>query len=207
MSEPGQKASADSARRRGEAALAGHAGDEAMARTLLADSDPEVRATALGALVRMGRATPADAAAGLADPDAWARRYACELGATLPGANFADLLEDGDDMVVEAACFAVGEVRDRRAVPLLVHIAGDHTDALCRESAVAALGAVGELEGLPAILAGLEDKPQVRRRAVIALAAFDTEESEAALRRCLLDPDWQVRQAAEDQLGVTGGDD
>jgi HEAT repeat protein len=207
MTLPGENASADSARRRGEAALAGHFGDEATARGLLDDPDAQVRATSLGALVRMGRATPQDAAALLGDPDAWARRYACELGTTLPGADFAPLLEDGDDTVVEAACFAVGEVRDRRCVPVLSRIARGHEDALCRESAVAALGAIGAEEGLSTILAALDDKPQIRRRAVVALAAFDTPESEEALKRCLKDTDWQVRQAAEDQLGVSGEDD
>jgi HEAT repeat protein len=117
------------------------------------------------------------------------------------------LLEDPDPAVIEAACFAVGETCDVLAVPALVRIASTHTDALCRESAVAALGAIGALEGLPAVLAGLEDKPQIRRRAVIALAAIDSPESDAALRRCLADRDWQVRQAAEDLLGVTTGDD
>jgi HEAT repeat protein len=109
-------------------------------------------------------------------------------------------------MVVEAACYAVGEVRDATAVPVLVKIASGHTDGLCRESAVAALGAIGDPMGLPAILGALDDKPKIRRRATVALAAFDTPLSEAALRRCLADPDWQVRQAAEDQLGVTGDD-
>jgi len=207
VTETGNQASIDATRRRGDAAVAGHAGDEPAARSFLGDPDPEVRATALGALVRMGRATPADSAAALGDPDQRTRRRACELGATLPGADFARLLEDPNPAVIEAACFAVGETCDVLAVPALVRIASTHTDALCRESAVAALGAIGALEGLPAVLAGLEDKPQIRRRAVIALAAIDSPESDAALRRCLADRDWQVRQAAEDLLGVTTGDD
>ncbi len=207
MCRPDAQVSIEAARRRGDAALAGHAGDEPTARSLLGDADPEVRAAALGALVRMGRATPQDSAAALGDPDPRARRTACELGAALPGAHFARLLEDPDPAVIEAACFAVGEVADALAVPSLVRIASTHGDALCRESAVAALGAIGSLEGLPAVLAGLQDKPQVRRRAVVALAAMESPESDAALRRCLADRDWQVRQAAEDLLGVTTGDD
>ena len=206
MTDPGTEASIAAARRRGEAALAGHAGDERAARSFLDDPDPEVRATALGALVRMGRATPSDADAAIEDPDPLARRRACELGAALPGAPFARLLGDEDDLVVEAACFAVGEAHDALAVPALVRIASGHADPLCRESAVAALGAIGEPGGLPAILAALEDKPQIRRRAVSALAAFDDPESDAALRRSLKDRDWQVRQAAEDVLGVSGDD-
>jgi hypothetical protein len=203
---PGDRASIEAARRRGDAALAGHLRDEPAARFLLGDSDPEVRATALGALVRMGRATPDDSARALSDPDGRTRRRACELGAALPGANFAGLLQDPDAAVVESACFAVGEVGDSKAVPALAEIASAHADPLCRESAVAALGAIGDIGGLPTILAALKDKPQIRRRAVIALAAIDSPESEAALRLCLQDRDWQVRQAAEDLLGVTNAD-
>ena len=43
-------------------------------------------------------------------------------------------------------------------------------------------------------------KATVRRRAVIALAPFDGPEVDAALHAALEDRDWQVRQAAEDQL-------
>jgi HEAT repeat protein len=65
---------------------------------------------------------------------------------------------------------------------------------------VAALGSIGDPAGLPAILRALEDRPAVRRRAVIALAPFDGEEVTGALEKALTDRDWQVRQAAEDQL-------
>ena len=73
--------------------------------------------------------------------------------------------------------------------------------AVCREAAVAALGAVGNRGGLAAVLAAASgDRPAVRRRAVVALAAFDGPEVDAALRAALEDRDWQVRQAAEDLL-------
>jgi HEAT repeat protein len=48
--------------------------------------------------------------------------------------------------------------------------------------------------------AAASDRPAVRRRAVVALAAFDGPEVDAALRTALRDRDWQVRQAAEDLL-------
>jgi HEAT repeat protein len=86
------------------------------------------------------------------------------------------------------------------AVAALVDMATAHADALCREAAVAALGAIGDPAGLPAILAATTDKPAVRRRAVIALAPFEGPEVDAALERALTDRDWQVRQAAEDLL-------
>jgi len=155
----------------------------------------------------MGSATATDAAGALSDTDPIVRRRACELGAALSGAEFASLLDDPDPRVIEAACYAVGEVRDGRAVPVLARIASSHADALCRESAIAALGAIGELDGLPAVLAALGDRPQIRRRAVVALAALESPESDAALRRCLKDRDWQVRQAAEDVLGVSDDGD
>ncbi|MGA0837979.1 MAG: HEAT repeat domain-containing protein, partial [Ilumatobacteraceae bacterium] len=71
-------------------------------------------------------------------------------------------------------------------------------DPLVRESAAAALGAIGDSRGLPAILAACDDKPAVRRRAVLALAPFEGPEVEAAIDRALNDRDWQVRQSAED---------
>ena len=77
-------------------------------------------------------------------------------------------------------------------------LATTHDDALVREASVAALGAIGDPRGLPAILAGCADKPAVRRRAVLALAPFDGEAVDAALAAALGDRDWQVRQAAED---------
>ena len=53
---------------------------------------------------------------------------------------------------------------------------------------------------LAAILAGLDDRAPVRRRAVLALAPFDTPEVTEALERASRDRDRQVRQAAEDLL-------
>lgn len=190
----------------GEAAAAGHARDERTARELLDDGDGLVRAAALAALVRMARATPADARRAVTDPDPLVRRRAADLAPGLPGADYVLLLADDDPLVVEAACFALGEValprpdERGRAVEALTRVATSHADSRCRESAVAALGAVGDPAGLAAILRALEDRPAVRRRAVLALAAFDGPEVDEALRRALGDRDLQVRQAAEDLL-------
>ena len=80
----------------------------------------------------------------------------------------------------------------------LEHQARHHNNALCREQAVASLGALHSSPSI--ILDALNDKATVRRRAVIALAPFAGPEIEAALRHALDDRDWQVRQAAEDLL-------
>jgi HEAT repeat protein len=186
-----------------DVALAGHGGDEATARAGLAADDPRVRVVALGALARLGRLGQGDLAAAVADPDATVRRRAAEeAGRTDVAVDVLALLGDDDALVVEAAAWACGERRPvaEGTVAALAALAADHEDPLCREAAVAALGAIGDRAGLSAILAATDDKPAVRRRAVIALAPFEGEAVEAALPRALEDRDRQVRQAAEDLL-------
>jgi HEAT repeat protein len=194
---------ADEVARRRDAAAAGHQGDVAAARAFLGDPAPAVRATALGALARAGGLTADDLAAGLADPAPEVRARAAELAARRPGGEppaLRDALADPDPAVVEAAAWASGERQppEPGIVPAIAAVATGHDDPLCREAAVAALGAIGDPDGLPAILSATADRPAVRRRAVLALAPFDGPEVEAALARALEDRDWQVRQAAED---------
>jgi HEAT repeat protein len=184
-------------------ALAGHRSDERTARAGLSAAEPRVRVAAVGALARLGALTADDLRALTTDPDpAVRRRTAEEAGRTDLPVDVLALLDDPDPLVVEAAAWACGERRPVAAgvVPALVTLAGDHEDPLCREAAVAALGAIGDRAGLAAILAATDDKPAVRRRAVIALAPFEGEAVDQALQRALEDRDRQVRQAAEDLL-------
>jgi HEAT repeat protein len=185
---------------------------EARARLLDAlddDPDPRVRAAALGALVR---GAPDDAAepwlhALRSDVAPAVRRRAAELAPALRSdARVAPallaVLDDGDVTVVEAGAWSLGELdaaaRVAGAVRALSDVTRTHRDALAREAAVAALGALGDTDALPAILDACRDKPAVRRRAVLALAPFDGPEVDAAIDAALTDRDWQVRQAAED---------
>jgi len=188
--------------RRAEVAEAGHRGDVATARAGWADPDPAVRATALGALRRAGALDAQVLEAAVVDPSPVVRRRAAEEVAVVGSVSLLGLLDDEDPTVVEVAAWACGEREPAEpgVVDRLAALATAHDDALVREAAVAALGAVGDPAGLPAILAATGDKATVRRRAVIALAPFDGPEVETALRRALDDRDWQVRQAAEDQL-------
>jgi len=191
--------------RRRAVARAGHLGDTTTARAGLSDPAAIVRSTALGALERLGSLGDDDLSNGLRDHDPVVRRRAAELTATHPGADLLPTLDDPDPSVVEMAAWAAGEREEPAAVDRLARIAiGDtgHSDPLCREAAVAALGAIGDPTGLPAVLAALDDKPAIRRRAAVALAAFEGPQVEAALRRCLNDRDWQVRQVAEDLLAI-----
>jgi HEAT repeat protein len=172
------------------------------------DTDARVRAAALGALVRAGgrrRATSAWRHA-LFDPAPAVRRRAAEWTPAIaaPARPLLPVLGDEDVTVTEAVAWALGELGERAvragAIPALAAVAREHGDPLGREAAVAALGALGDPAGLPAVLAACGDKPAVRRRAVLALAPFDGPEVDTALHAALEDRDWQVRQAAEDLL-------
>lgn len=188
---------------------AGHSGDAQLAITALASGNPTEKSAALGALHRLNILDYASLRAALDDPAIEVRRRALALAprwtAGRPGANreelaraVAALLDDSG--CAEPAAFALGEleVADPAVVAALERQARHHDDPLCRESAVAALGALGA--GRDTVLAATGDVATVRRRAVIALAAFDGPEVDQALEDALDDRDWQVRQAAEDLL-------
>ncbi len=187
-----------------EIAIAGHTGDAATARSALADPTAEVRAVAVRSLIRLGQATLADLEACFGDDSPRVRARAAELSHLVDGGDPTRLLNDPVDQVVEVAAFACGEIHWSTSPPIieLSQIAVSHHDPLCRESAAAALGAIGDPAGLDAVLAACSDRVTVRRRATLALAAFDDPRAEAQLHVSLEDKDWQVRQAAEDLLEV-----
>ncbi len=193
--------------------MAGHRGDADQARRGLSDPDPGVQVAALGALARLGDLTAGDVESALAGGGPAVRRRAVEVAlaargrgtrSSLPRAVVGSL-RDPDPLVVVAAAWFVAERHHRPAVPLLATTATDHGDARCREAAVAALGAIGDPAGLPAVLAALGDSPTVRRRATVALAGFDDPRVAPALRAAAGDRDWQVRQAADELLEEPAG--
>ena len=191
--------------RRRATSVAGHQGDLASALAALDDPDAGVRAIALGALRRNRALDATTLQRGLADPHPVVRRRACEETVAVAAQRPRDAtgwvvarLGDDDPTVVEAACYALGEVLGGAgsseptppdgparpddepapatvtlAVGALCRVAEKHADALCREAAVAALGAIGDERGVATILTATTDKPAVRRRAVLALAPFD----------------------------------
>jgi len=109
------------------------------------------------------------------------------------------LLNDDDVFVAEMTAWSLGERQTPtdEEIAALIHATTQHAESVVREACAAALGSLGDIRGLPAILTACTDKPAVRRRAVLALAPFDGEEVDAALQRALEDRDWQVRQNAE----------
>ncbi|MDW3220877.1 MAG: HEAT repeat domain-containing protein [Acidimicrobiales bacterium] len=193
----------DARDRRRRAAVAGHTGDRATAEAAWDDADPRVRIAAMRSLDRLGDLRESVLGAALADPDPGVRIAALELAARRDGPPVRALLDDTEPMVVEAAAWALGERPgpDEATITALATVATDHDDPLVREAAVAALGAIGDVRGLEAILTATRDKPAVRRRAVLCLAPFEGPEVDAAFARAREDRDRQVRDAVDELLG------
>ena len=162
--------------------------------------EPDVRATALRVLDNEGKLEKGIVERSLSDSAFKVRNalaYLISRNRDIPAMKF---LLDEDAEIVEVACWGIGERGDASAevLDVLQSITESHSDSLCRESAVAALGALGNRDTLGSILKAVEDIATVRRRAVLALAPFDGPEVELAIAKALEDRDWQVRQAAED---------
>ncbi len=193
----------------GEIVQAGFRADTELIEWAATSPEAALRRASIGALLRVGVLDAQRLERFAEDPDPGVRRRAAEVAPRLPDARDTELLLarllDDEPEIVEMAAFSLGEVGSADGASLLPgtirlieSVAATHEDALCREAAVASLGALHT--GLPTILAACNDKATVRRRAVIALAPFDGPEVENALRVALDDRDWQVRQAAEDQI-------
>ena len=175
-------------------------GDLSLARELCGDGDPRVRASSVAVLSENDALDESLIALGLSDPHPLVRMAVARAAAQNSSISVLELLSDEDSSVVEIACWAAGEQTEHNdsLIEALSAIALEHKDALCRESAVAALGALGDIRGLESILEATQDIATVRRRAVIALAPFEGQAVTDALQLALSDRDWQVRQAAED---------
>ncbi len=183
----------------------------AFLETTLGADQPRQRVLALRGLARRDAITPILWLSALQDSDVDVRREALTLIAqSSPDDDLLPLvraaLADDDALVVDAAAFALGEFVDEGAVEELCRVAASHEDARCRESAIAALGAIGDDRARAVIIGALDDKPPVRRRAIVALANYEGPDIEAALERASEDRDWQVR-AAVSQLGREADED
>jgi HEAT repeat protein len=193
------------------AAVAVEADPQVLGARATDDPSASVRAVAIAALVRGAprRVSAPVWRRAAHDLDARVRRRSAEvapkLGRAATCSVLLELLGDDDAWVAEAAAYAIGEHPrpSRVAITTVTRVATTHADPLVREAAVAALGAQGDPTTLPAVLAACDDKPAIRRRAVLALAAFEGDDVEARLLAALKDSDWQVRQAAEDLLTVS----
>lgn len=165
-----------------------------------ASANARHRVLALRGLVRRSLMSDELWRAALNDEDVEVRRDGLEqLAHASVDAHLLDevieKLADPNDLVVDAAAFALGEHLYGAAVLALCEVASGHVDARCRESAIASLGAIGDDRARGTILAALRDKAPVRRRAIVALANFEGPDIDAALDEASEDRDWQVRSA------------
>ena len=177
----------------------GFNGDIATAQAGLSSSQADVRASALRSLQRLNELTSEQLQIAIADTSSEVRRTAAEFAAPFHDVSIHHLIDDADVFVAEMAAWSLGErvpVTDEE-LQHLIDRTTSHEEPVVREACAAALGSIGDERGLPAILRACEDKPAVRRRAVLALAPFESEEVDAALQKALEDRDWQVRQNAE----------
>ena len=175
-------------------------GDLSLAREFFSDGDPRVRASSIAVLSENDALDESLIALGLSDCHPLVWMSMARAAAQNSSISVLTLLSDEDPAVVEIACWAAGEQTEHNdsIIEALSGIVLEHEDALCRESAVAALGALGDVRGLESIIEATQDIATVRRRAVIALAPFEGQAVTDALQLALGDRDWQVRQAAED---------
>lgn len=183
---------------------ASFATDEASQALLLAQADSKNvrhRVLALRGLTRRSLMTTELWRQSLNDGDVEIRRESLQLFAHEEEnepeilADVVHLLSDADALVVDGAAFALGEHLFEGAVLELCEVATNHDDARCRESAISALGSIGDDRGRSTILNALHDKPAIRRRAIVALSNFEGPDIEAALVEAGEDRDWQVRSA------------
>ncbi len=198
------------AQRRLSAALAGFQGDVDTAIMFCNDPNPLVRIAALRSLDKLHtdkhrideQLLINNLRSALSDNVAQVRIAALEIAAHYHEPPISQMLSDGEPMVVEAAAWALGEreVTNDTILNRLTGTACKHNDPLVRESAVAALAAIGDPRGLPAIIAATRDKTTIRRRSAIALAAFEGDEVTNAYQRLLNDRDRQVRDTAAELL-------
>lgn len=184
---------------------AGFSGDDVTARQGLTQQDHLVRASALRALHRMQQLTAEELGSALLDAEPEVRRTAIECAVAFPDVEVHTFLNDSDIFVAEMTAWCLGErVVTDTELDALIGATTSHSEAVVREACAAALGSIGDERGLAAILAACNDKPAVRRRAVLALAPFDGEDVQLALENALSDRDWQVRQNAEILISPRG---
>lgn len=134
---------------------------------------PEMRAAAIGDLVRHARG------------DAAVRTQAIPL--------LAKRLEDESGMVRSAAAVALGDLDAREAVTSLL-VAVDDDAPHVRQMAINALGEIGDERALPRLRRALADaRPEVRYQTVIALPRIaDASEADDALFEATKDEDVAV---------------
>ncbi|MCX7837834.1 MAG: HEAT repeat domain-containing protein [Anaerolineae bacterium] len=152
----------------------------------------------------------------LQSPDARTRQRAAEVLGQLQMDRAVDYLlprlRDADAMVRETVVQALGRAyTDRVIEPLLVALRGDsHTfqaDARMRCAAARALGEIGTVKAVPALVVALQQgTAEMRAAAANALKRIHSPLMIESLQSLLQFPDDELRQYAQDILATMNGD-
>ncbi len=186
---------------------AGFSGDVARAAAGLADPCGRIRAVALAACMRLGRLDGPAINTALEDPEVEVRLAGAKAAARMGSDSLAARLAvEKEPLVAEAIIFAMGEQREESTYPVLRNAALEHPDALCREAAVAAIANFERDDSIEVLERAARDKPAIRRRVAVALAAVDDPRATELLHRLAEDRDWQTRQIAKEILAIEEGD-
>lgn len=192
--------------RRRQIISAGFNGNHELIRSELGGSDPVLWRSALFAAERSSILDPADVLAALASPDPDIQHSGWTILARRPtlldNNQTTEAFARCSPEVRELACFALGEREPHPSLTAALIGFSTDEDPLVRESVVAALGSLGDPDGEAVVLAGCTDTVSIRRRAVLALIAFDSPASRHALEQLTQDRDWQVRDAAVELLST-----
>jgi HEAT repeat protein len=152
-------------------------------------------------LARLGEA--------LADPEPWARYYACQALGKLQAHHSATaimrLIDDGAGQVRVAAIEALSHLRSEAAFTALERAAASPEQDV-RRAALIGLGLAGRAESLPLLAEQAASADAATRLvALSALSEFDAPEALAALKRAVDDDDENVSTAAIGFLGARRG--
>jgi hypothetical protein len=201
-----------------DAALRAQAKDRTIARDHIPSiTDGQARALAWSARKRNGLLEARDVTEMLRDDSVVVARRGIEFAVDFAEIDLVVFLEGTDLDLAEVSAFTLGERASRGGntnveLAALREMAEHHDDALCREAAIAALGAAAEhldesdsnrIATRTVLLAALEDKATIRRRAIVGLCLFDDPESVARVSAARSDRDTQVRRIAK---ALTDGD-
>src|SRR5262249_47117363 len=112
--------------------------------------------------------------------------------------TIARFIEDPDPGVAAAACWAIGELRNRETSSQAVRGLQDNSMPVVRATCALAVGRIGDLQNVPALNAAAsndKEETDVRLASIQALAMFDTEQG-SGLIPLLKNSDPRIRASA-----------
>ncbi|GAP13826.1 PBS lyase HEAT-like repeat [Longilinea arvoryzae] len=134
--------------------------------------------------------------------------YAFEKIGTMATTVLINLLANEDNQVREKILWALGSIRDERAIPSIIKLLSDD-DAFIRWYAIEALSLIGNesvVDYLIIMLDNDEPDPNVRGSLAIALGKFGSEKAIPVLRETLDDEETRVSDAAAGALEEIGSE-